>query len=155
MSQWHDLAFLLPPIIQLGRRSSRVFPDRLSETGLFADTVALVPTSDLLPYEVQIPLWSDDAIKRRWMRLPDGKRIGFDPDTIWDTRIGTILVKHFDIPTGPGGLRRLEIRLLVHRPTGYAGVTYRWGADQADARRLEAGEEEILWVEPARVGCSD
>jgi glucose/arabinose dehydrogenase len=43
------------------------FPRKLSQTGLFLNTAELQPHADLLSYDVNVPLWSDSALKKRWM----------------------------------------------------------------------------------------
>ncbi len=42
-------------------------PPLLSQAGLFASLIDLKPQNGLLPYTVNVPLWSDGAAKRRWM----------------------------------------------------------------------------------------
>ena len=46
-------------------------PTRLSDTGCF-DTVSGVEAVTLFSYEVNMELWSDGAVKRRWFQLPEG-----------------------------------------------------------------------------------
>src|SRR5690606_24304627 len=53
------------------------FPKLLSQTGAFTDTVELTTASGILPYDIQSPLWSDGAIKRRWISVPDGTALGY------------------------------------------------------------------------------
>ena len=115
------------------------YPETLTATGLFADLTDLAPQPGLLPYEVNLPFWSDHALKRRWMALPgpDG-RIGWSRDGLWSFPAGTIWVKHFDMEMERGNAatrRRLETRLLVKNAGGAYGVSYRWN---------EAGSEAVL-----------
>ena len=49
----------------------RNFPRLLSQTGAFRDTSRLLPEGGLIPYEIQAPLWSDGAVKRRWVAVPE------------------------------------------------------------------------------------
>ena len=51
-------------------RGASSVPARLSETGLFSDVASLTPAAGVVPYEVNVPFWSDGALKRRWMALP-------------------------------------------------------------------------------------
>ena len=50
--------------------ASRPFPPLLSQTGAFQNTSTLTPGGRLIPYTVNSPLWSDGAVKRRWLALP-------------------------------------------------------------------------------------
>jgi len=123
------------------------FPQTLSATGLFSNTSALVPTEGLIEYEVNAPLWSDGARKRRWIALPGIARIGFHPTGAWEFPEGTVLVKHFEIETAPGVVRRLETRVLVLEEEGWAGYTYRWNAAQTDADLITDAETDVFTVE--------
>src|SRR5262245_6075797 len=46
------------------------FPRKLSQTGLFASTKDHVPAAGLIPYSVNSELWSDNALKERYLALP-------------------------------------------------------------------------------------
>ncbi len=109
------------------------FPTLLSQTGLFADTAALQPAPGLVPYDVNVELWSDGAHKRRWLVLPAGEHIEAANDGPWTFPIGTVVVKHFELELAPGEPRRLETRAMVHEKGGWAGYTYRWNDAQTDA----------------------
>ena len=59
------------------------FPKLLSQTGAFRDLAQLTPDPALVPYSVNTPLWSDGAVKTRWMALPAGTTIHFAPNGEW------------------------------------------------------------------------
>jgi uncharacterized repeat protein (TIGR03806 family) len=129
-------------------------PRLLSETGAFADTAALTPAPGLLPYTVNSPLWSDGAVKSRWMALPSNRRIGFSETGEWTFPDGTVFVKHFELPVDvrrPSARRRLETRLLVRDTTGAVyGASYKWRPDGSDADIVDhATTEEISAQGPA------
>jgi uncharacterized repeat protein (TIGR03806 family) len=126
---------------------------------------------------VNSPLWSDNAAKRRWIVLPnDGvhdtsaERIGFHESANWTFPAGTVLVKHFELPTDLRDSKqttRLETRFIVCLPYDRKyGVTYRWNEAQTDAILLEEGEtgtysitqndgtdEPQIWQFPSRSDC--
>lgn len=129
------------------------FPQRLSQTGLFADTARLEPAPGLIEYEVNAPLWSDGARKRRWLALPGTRTIGFDADGAWSWPVATVLVKHFEMTLADGSDRRLETRVLVNHSDGWHGYTYRWNESGTDADLLPAGAFTTLTVaDPAAPG---
>ncbi len=118
------------------RDAAPAFPTKLSQTGLFADTATLAPTASLRPYDLRWPFWSDGASKQRWLVLPQGGRIEFDAEGAWGFPVGTVVVKHFELPLDdarPGETVRLETRVMVHEKRGWAGYTYRWNEAQTDA----------------------
>lgn len=131
-------------------------PLRLSETGVFVDTAAdeLEASPGLIPYDVRAPLWSDGAMKQRWLSVPDTGSVSFSESGSWSFPEGTVFVKHFELALDenhPENVRRLETRLLVHGEGGqYYGVTYKWNAEGTDADLLMEGQ-----VEPIQVGLVD
>ncbi len=113
------------------------FPPLLSQTGAFADLPALTPSAGLVPYTVNSPLWSDGAVKQRWMALPTNSFVHFAATGEWAFPKGTVFVKHFDLPvddTDANVRQRLETRFLVRDTNGAAyGITYKWRANYTDA----------------------
>jgi uncharacterized repeat protein (TIGR03806 family) len=145
-------AFLNMPAAYTG-----TLPPLLSGTGAFADTPNRTPAGGLIPYAPNTPLWSDAAVKSRYMALPNNggtitpdEQIGFLPTNSWTFPAGTVFVKNFDLvvnETNAGvPLRRLETRLLVRDINGAVyGVTYKWRADNSDADLLDSSlNEDIL-----------
>ncbi|MCA8951293.1 MAG: PQQ-dependent sugar dehydrogenase [Planctomycetes bacterium] len=142
-------------------------PATLSGTGLFEDVRTLTPVAGVLEYDVNAPLWSDGARKRRWLALPGTSRIGFDPTEAWTFAVGTVLVKHFEIDTSPFTVRRLETRVMVHQESGWAGFTYRWNDSGTDADLVADGGDSVTfdvddgsgsprsqtWTFPSRASC--
>jgi glucose/arabinose dehydrogenase len=152
-------------------------PALLSQVGVFTNIGTLAPTNTLIPYTVNSPLWSDRALKQRWMAVPnDGtynstsEQIVFSPTNSWQFPQGTVLVKQFFLPindTNSSFLKRLETRLLVlDNAGGVYGVTYKWRDDDSDADLLETGTNENylittpsgttrtqIWTFPSRQDC--
>jgi mono/diheme cytochrome c family protein len=122
------------------------FPPVLSATGAFSNLANLAPSTGLIPYTVNSPLWSDAAIKTRWVAVPNdgppytgGEQIGFVPVGEWGFPDGTVFVKHFELTVNEitGERKRLETRLLVRSNDGAVyGVTYKWRPDNSDADLL-------------------
>lgn len=145
------------------------FPKKLSETGLFASTAELKPAAGLIPYDVNVPLWSDGARKARWMALPQKASVGFSATGQWTFPVGTVLVKTFFLDTSATGQpqeKRLETRLFVHAPEGWQGYTYVWNDAQTDAELLDGsatreypvktseGTTQQKWYFPSRSDCT-
>ncbi len=125
------------------------FPKRLSQTGLFEDVVSEGPAPGVIPYSVNSPLWSDGAIKKRWLAVPNDQTIGFAAQGAWDFPEGSVLVKSFAFATLQADVNKLvETRLLAKQQGEWYGYSYRWNAEQSDAYLVEdAGSEETLdWV---------
>lgn len=130
---------------------SRDFPPRLSQTGTFSDTAALKASDGLIHYGVNSPLWSDAAVKSRWMSIPNNTTIGFTPTGEWAFPAGSIWVKHFELSTNETSSvarRRLETRLLVRDTNGTVfGATYKWRPDNSDADLLTNSMDESILIQ--------
>lgn len=104
------------------------FPTLLSETGCFKADNPLEPADALIPYGVNMPLWSDGAEKERWLALPDGEQLSANGDGSLNFPLGSVLAKHFRVA---GTL--VETRLFVQHDDGWAGYSYAWNAEGNDA----------------------
>src|SRR5208282_5026680 len=70
------------PYLRMPARPDGPIPKLLSQTGAFKDTAHLVPSDELIPYDLIVPFWSDGAQKLRWIAIPAGK-IEFSPSGEW------------------------------------------------------------------------
>ncbi len=130
-------------------------PSRLSEIGAFKDLQTLEPIDGFIPYAPNAQLWSDRAIKKRWMAIPnDGsydqghEQIVFSGITDWQFPEGTVFLKHFDLPLSideDGPSKRLETRfyILGEGDIGY-GLSYRWNENNTEAFLVGRGETEYF-----------
>lgn len=134
-------------------------PTQLSQTGCFDG--ALEPVDGLIPYDLNAPLWSDGATKRRWLALPDGETVSLASDGDFDFPPGTVLVKEFTLE----GVR-VETRLMMRHPDGvWGGYSYAWvdgsGSLVSDAELLP---DQVVtravpgtsrtWTYPSRGQCN-
>jgi len=131
------------------------FPDLLSETGCVDPADPTQPGSGLIPYSVNMALWSDGAVKTRWMAIPDGETVQLDSNGDFLFPPGTVLVKNFEFSD-----HLVETRLLMRHDDGtWAGYTYEWNDLQTEATLLE-GAKTISnqwvssWTFPSRDQCS-
>ncbi|MEL6851449.1 MAG: NPCBM/NEW2 domain-containing protein, partial [Bacteroidota bacterium] len=138
-------------------------PTKLSDLGVFSDLQNLTPAPGLIPYTVNNPLWSDRAAKKRWIALPtDGtfdsstEQIVFDEEENWNFPSGTVLIKHFDLPTDEGDptqSTKLETRFFVFTSVGDAyGVTYRWNDAGTEAFLINDAETRDITITQAGGG---
>jgi uncharacterized repeat protein (TIGR03806 family) len=145
-------------------------PATLSATNLFSSLATLTTNAGIIPYDVNSPLWSDGAHKRRWVALPGASRIAFAPTGEYTWPGGTIFVKHFELETNQVThlSKRLETRVLVLDSVGTNGygVTYQWndagteatlvatdGLDQTLSITTASGTHAQTWHYPARSQC--
>lgn len=150
--------------------STSSFPRTLSETGLFASVADHQVQAGLIPYSVNAPLWSDGALKERFIALPgEHPEIEVTASRGWNFPDQTVLVKSFALETrtgDPSSRRWVETRLLTKQQGEWVGYSYRWNDEQTDAElvgkegaeqtfQIEGpeGKREQVWQYPSRTQC--
>jgi uncharacterized repeat protein (TIGR03806 family) len=144
-------------------------PPTLADTGAFTNLTSLAPAAGIVPYDLNVPFWSDNAIKSRWFSVPNTNRaIGFNPTGNWSFPTGTVWIKHFELELTngvPASRKRLETRFIVRNANGVYGVTYRWDSATNATLVPEAGLDEAftindggilrtqVWHYPSRSEC--
>jgi uncharacterized repeat protein (TIGR03806 family) len=123
------------------------FPTQLSETGCARPSKPGDPVAGMLPYTVNVPLWSDGASKIRYLAIPEGENITVLEDGDFELPVGSVVRKDFLM-----GSNLIETRLLMHDSQGWAGYSYRW--EGSDAVLLNGGAtSEEGWMFPSRGEC--
>ncbi len=151
---------------------SDLFPRKLSESGLFDSVKDHRMHAGVIPYTVNAPLWSDGALKQRYLALPQ------DSDTIinlhasrgWDLPNGTVAIKSFalEMKEGDQSSRRwIETRFLTRQEGEWVGYSYVWNKQQTDATLVkregmdktfristaDGNMREQTWRYPSRTEC--
>jgi mono/diheme cytochrome c family protein len=124
-------------------------PEKLSETDLFTLDSDTLAQSGVIAYVPGYPLWSDNAGKLRYVRVPHGQSIHFNKATQQfeippNTRFYKTFMKLIADTDGSYRYRKIETRLIVSRPDqnnpdGSAAAqtalfgTYRWRDDESEA----------------------
>ena len=166
-----NIMLLKGGIFTLEEKKAEEPPSLLSETGAFSDLVNLIPSEGLLPYDVNSPLWSDRAVKKRWVSIPKGTEgINYSKDSIWKFPVGTVFIKHFELPITIDSTAKIETRFLIIDDERNAyGITYKWNEEGTDATLISSGEllnkeysyyeggvlQNQTWKFPSRSQCLD
>jgi uncharacterized repeat protein (TIGR03806 family) len=141
------------PFLAMPDSAAGKMPPLLSQTGAFEDVRTLKIKPGLIPYDLNVPFWSDGATKHRWISAPSGITVPSGLGEDWSFPQGTVFVKHFELATNetkPDVKRRLETRLLVRDATGGVyGVTYKWRVDNTDAELLATNLTENIIIKTA------
>ncbi|MEJ0088969.1 MAG: hypothetical protein WDM80_04340 [Limisphaerales bacterium] len=144
-------------------------PPTLADTHAFTDLTTLAPSAGIAPYDLNVPFWSDNAIKSRWFSVPNvNQKIGFNPNGNWSFPTGSVWIKHFELELTNGvaaSRKRLETRFIVRNTNGIYGITYRWDSATNATLVPEAGTNESftindggnlrtqVWHYPSRSEC--
>jgi uncharacterized repeat protein (TIGR03806 family) len=128
-----------------------IFKEKLSEYGFFDGKInEQRPASDVVPYSLNAPLFSDFAQKLRFVRLPKGASVAYNPDSVFQFPVGTAIIKTFyyanDLRNEKKGRRLIETRLLLHEENGWVALPYVWNNDQTDAElSFPGGDATVVW----------
>jgi uncharacterized repeat protein (TIGR03806 family) len=125
----------------------------LSEFGFFEQPMAkLVPVAGVEPYELNSSLFTDYAFKKRFIFLPEGKKINYHATEVLDFPQGTVIIKNFYYPADfskpDDDWTIIETRLLIHEPRGWTAYPYVWNAEQTDAKiHVEGKTQLVSWLD--------
>ena len=121
-------------------------PKLLSESGCFDSLKPLVPSSELMPYGLLVPLWTDGAEKSRFMAVAPGQSIELTEDGGFQFPPGSVIIKHFGISNGSTHTLK-ETRVMLRREGNWDYYSYKWRPDQSDADLLSTYEYELIDLE--------
>jgi hypothetical protein len=117
-----------------------VAPDNLAQTLLYAMDSEVAPYAR--SYQPKYPLWSDGALKDRFIYVPACSRIDTTDMDHWSFPVGTRLWKHFRIPSSNGqdiAPKLVETR-FIHRfgpgADDWVFAAYQWPVDLGGAGTL-------------------
>lgn len=130
-------------------------PVDLACTGLFADAGSDKLAAGVQAFAPAYPLWSDNAGKLRWIKLPSGQKIDSSNQSRWRFPLNTKFWKQFDANGA-----RVETRLFQKvREDRWVGATYIWDAEGKHASRESAGRDLVRngvnYRVPSETLCDD
>lgn len=131
------------------------YKENLSDYGFFKGTLKdQIPTDGVVLYTLNSPLFSDYASKLRFVRLPEGKSVSYNPDSVLQFPMGTAIVKTFYYPLDERnpekGRRLMETRVLLHEAKGWVALPYIWNKEQTDAvLEVAGGSDQVSWIDAA------
>ncbi len=125
------------------------FPTKLSDYGLFQGKLQdQIPVTGVIPYELISPLFSDYAHKLRFVQLPAGQSVAYNPDSVFQFPVGTRIAKTFYYPFDErkpeSGRRIMETRILSHEGSGWVALPYIWNEEQTEAYLEVAGGTSLV-----------
>jgi uncharacterized repeat protein (TIGR03806 family) len=140
-------------LTRISAATAEEFPATLSATGCFDTADIHTPAAAVVPYDLNSPLWSDGADKKRYFALPDESHITIEPNGQWAFPVGSVLIKTFLLNDMP-----IETRLLVRHDDGdWGGYSYEWNDAGTDAYLLASGKTKTvgnqIWRYPSRAQC--
>jgi len=138
---------------QAAGKTADIGKEKLSDYGFFVgDLNNLKPAEDVIPYDLNTPLFSDYAHKSRFFKLPKGTTATYREREVLDFPVGTFIIKNFyylkDETQPEKGRQIMETRLLLHEEDGWKTLpSYIWNEEQTEAfLTVEGGTKNVSWV---------
>lgn len=127
---------------------------KLSSYNFFAGEMNLLsPNSGVLPYKPISSLFSDYALKKRFVWMPVGVKATYNGDgEPLEFPSGTVLIKNFyyDNVLPSNTTQIIETRLLYKTDDGYKFAEYFWNDEQTEAFldvTGDGGYKDISWLQ--------
>lgn len=131
----------------------------LDDTGLYqGDLADGILNPELIEFEPVYKLWTDGALKTRYVLLPPNAQINSDDMDHWRFPPGTKFFKHFAYELG-GEETIVETRLIERTGPGLADfymVAFAWNEDQTEAVPVPDGVENAMSTDhdiPSTTDC--
>ncbi|WP_344675838.1 SO2930 family diheme c-type cytochrome [Sphingobacterium kyonggiense] len=121
---------------QASTSSEYQFKDKLSDYAFFkGNLVDLIPNEHLINYDLSSALFTDYAIKDRYIVLPTGKKMKFINNEELDFPDSTMIIKNFSYRNQEDQIIRIETRLMFKDPADHQWkvMNYLWNEQQTDA----------------------
>ncbi|MEM8696387.1 MAG: SO2930 family diheme c-type cytochrome [Pseudomonadota bacterium] len=127
-------------------------PRNLSEFRFFTDGIGQTPNDRVTPYTLNTPLFTDYALKNRFVYVPEGQTATYNADGVFEFPIGSALIKSFGYPAdfrdADSEVRWIETRVLLRRESGWIALPYIWNEDGSDAVLRRAGRRlPVSWTD--------
>lgn len=140
-SKSDDVPYIpLAPVSPVSVDLTTVPYPKLSDYKFFeGDMKNQIPSLDVLPFEPASALFTDYALKKRFVWMPKGKKATYNSDgTILELPIGAALIKTFYYDnvqniSPVGGSRIIETRVMIRKASGWIFAEYVWNAEQTEA----------------------
>ena len=112
----------------------------------------VVPNASVTPYNLNTPLFSDYAVKRRTVWMPSGVSATYNATDVFDFPEGTVLTKSFgfadDMRKAQPIITWVETRVIWKNAGVWQGMAYTWDAAQKVATANPGGEVVSLsWID--------
>jgi uncharacterized repeat protein (TIGR03806 family) len=126
----------------------------LSDYNFFQGDISnLTPQDDVLPYDLQSPLFSDYAKKKRFIWMPSGVSANYTSDTsLLNFPNGTVLIKNFSYSNVQPSIstKIIETRIMYKLNNTWKFAEYVWNEAQTNATLdMDGSFTDITWVNDA------
>lgn len=123
---------------------------KLSDYNFFEGEMKnLQPVKGVLPYDLNSSLFTDYALKKRFVWMPDNVTATYDTDgSILNFPTGAVLIKNFyyNNVQPDNSTKIIETRMLIKKEDGWVFANYIWNNEQTEATySLNGNTVPISW----------
>ena len=123
---------------------------KLSDYHFFiGDIKNQIPSLDVLPYEPASSLFTDYAIKKRFIWMPKGVKGTFNGvNNVIELPVGAALIKSFyyDNVQPNNTTRIIETRIMIRKASGWIFAEYVWNEEQTEAYlNMNGSSTSVTW----------
>lgn len=131
---------------------SKVPYPKLSDYRFFkGNMVEHIPNEGVLIYEPITPLFTDYALKKRYVWMPEGLKANYIADNkILDLPVGSVIVKtfYYDNVLPSGNTFIIETRLMIRKDSGWIFAEYVWNDQQNEAYLdMDGSYKNMAWIQ--------
>jgi uncharacterized repeat protein (TIGR03806 family) len=124
----------------------------LSEYQFFTgDLKDQIPADGVVPYQPASSLFTDYALKKRFIWMPPGVKASYDGDhNLLVLPVGTALIKtfYYNNVQPSGATRIIETRVMIRKSSGWIFAEYVWNAAQTEATLDMLGSyTDVSWLQ--------
>jgi uncharacterized repeat protein (TIGR03806 family) len=109
------------------------------------------PTENVVEYAPASSLFTDYALKKRFIWMPKGVKAEYVSDQeLLNFPVGTALIKNFyyDNMLPNGGTKIIETRVMIKKSTGWIFAEYVWNEAQNEAfLEMNGSYQQISWLQ--------
>lgn len=158
-SEDDDYVPVPPPVATVKVDLTKVPYPKLSDYNFFiGDIKDQKPADGLLPFQPASALFTDYALKKRFVWMPKDTKATYNTDqSILELPVGAALVKTFYYDnvqniSPVGGTRVIETRVMIRKADGWIFADYIWNAEQTEAfYSLDGSFTPISWKDANNV----
>jgi len=109
----------------------------------------LKPAFGVLPYKPVTELFSDYALKKRFVWMPNGTKANYVNDySVLNLPVGAVLIKvfYYNNVQPSNGTKIIETRLMIKKESGWIFAEYIWNNEQTEALlTTQSTTRQISW----------
>jgi uncharacterized repeat protein (TIGR03806 family) len=110
-----------------------------------------VPSIGVLPYKPLSELFTDYALKKRFVWMPKGVKASYTAEgEVFNFPTGAVLIKNFYYNNvQPGNVTRIiETRVMIKKESGWIFAEYVWNDQQTEATlQMDGSFKPISWID--------